>query len=74
MQKIQYVSKYISLAEEGLVPKILCPMDQGLLLCNQDLDDNIYFYCLECNYKKQIGLDLYSRIIKEVESKNYNTN
>jgi hypothetical protein len=74
MQKIQYVSKYIALSEEGLVPRILCPMDQGLLLCNQDLDDNIYFYCLECNYKKQIGLGLYSKIVKEVESKNYNIN
>jgi hypothetical protein len=66
MQKIQYVSKYIALAEEGLATRILCPMDQGLLLCNQDLEDKIYLYCLECDYKKYIGLDLYNKIVLEV--------
>jgi hypothetical protein len=66
MQKIQYVSKYIALSEEGLVPRILCPMDQGLLLCNQDLEENIFLYCLECNYKKYIGSSAYSNIILEV--------
>lgn len=74
MQKIQYVSKYIALAAEGLVPKILCPMDQGLLLCNQDIEDNIFLYCLECDYKKYIGISAYNTIVKEVESKNHNFN
>lgn len=63
MQKIQYVSKYIALAAEGLVPKILCPMDQGLLLCNQDMEDKIFLYCLECDYKKYIGLSYYNNLI-----------
>ena len=66
MQKIQYVSKYITLAEEGLVPRILCPMDQGLLLCNQDIDDSIYLYCLSCNYKKTIGVSMYQSIMEAV--------
>jgi hypothetical protein len=39
--KIQYVSKYLSLSEEGLVPRINCPVDQGSLLCNTDLEDQI---------------------------------
>ena len=64
--KIQYVSKYINLAEEGLAPKLDCPMDQGLLLCNQDIDDVIYLYCLSCEYKKNIGLDLYNKMKAEV--------
>jgi hypothetical protein len=64
--KIQYVSKYINLAEEGLAPKLDCPMDQGLLLCNQDIDDVIYLYCLSCEYKKSIGLDLYNKMKAEV--------
>ena len=64
--KIQYVSKYINLAEEGLAPKLDCPMDQGLLLCNQDIDDVIYLYCLSCEYKKTIGLDLYDKMKGEV--------
>ena len=71
--KIQYVSKYINLAEEGLAPKLDCPMDQGLLLCNQDIYDVIYLYCLSCEYKKNIGLDLYNKMKTEV-IKNDGTN
>ena len=64
--KIQYVSKYINLADEGLAPKLECPMDQGLLLCNQDHEENIFLYCLSCEYKKTIGLDLYDKMKAEV--------
>lgn len=67
MGKIQYVSKYIALSEEGLVPKLACPRDQGLLLCNQTMDDEIYLYCLECDYQKTAGLDLLDNIINAVK-------
>jgi hypothetical protein len=60
--QIQYVSKYIALSEEGLVPRLECPMDQGSLLCNLDLEDNIYLYCLSCEYKNTIGLEVYKKI------------
>ena len=65
--QIQYVSKYLALAEEGLVSKMECPLDQGLLLANQDLDDEIYIYCLSCDYKKIIGSNLYNQIVEEVK-------
>ncbi len=65
--KIQYVSKYIALSEEGLVPRIECPMDQGLLLCNQGIDDEIYLYCLSCEYKKFIGSDFYNQLVRTVD-------
>ena len=64
--RIQIVSKYLTLAEEGLVSKVDCPLDQGLLMPNQDNDDKIYLYCLSCEYKKEIGLDLYGRMEKAV--------
>jgi len=60
--QIQYVSKYIALSEEGLVHRLECPMDQGSLLCNLDLEDNIYLYCLSCEYKNIIGLEVYKKI------------
>jgi hypothetical protein len=66
--KIQYVSKYLALAEEGLVPRIECPLDQGPLSVNQSIDDVIYLYCLSCNYKNNIGLLFYSKIKKLVEN------
>jgi hypothetical protein len=66
LRRIQYVSKYIALSEEGLVPKIECPMDQGLLLSNLDLEDNIFMYCLSCSYKKFVGEKLYSDMEKAV--------
>lgn len=65
--KIQYVSKYIALSKEGLVPEILCPVDQGPLFSNLDLEDNIYLYCLECDYKKTIGLSHYDKIVAAVK-------
>ena len=65
--KIQYVSKYVSLSKEGLVPELLCPMDQGSLYSNQDLQDNIFLYCISCSYKKTIGIVDYENIVDLVE-------
>ena len=67
MQQIQYVSKYIALSEEGLVSKLECPIDQGSLLSNQDLEDNIFIYCISCSYKKTIGSSLYAEIVEAVK-------
>ena len=61
------MSKYLALAAEGLVPELVCPMDQGLLACNQDLEDNIFLYCLSCEYKKIIGLGYYQDLLKVVD-------
>ncbi len=66
MLQIQYVSQYIALSEEGLVPKLECPMDQGSLFCNMDLDENIYLYCISCNYKNFIGISFYDKIVESV--------
>ena len=64
--KIQYVSKYIALSEEGLVPTLDCPVDQGPLFSNQNLEEEIYLYCLQCDYKKTIGIAFYNQIVKTV--------
>jgi len=66
--RLQYVSKYIALSEEGLVSKLECPLDQGLLMPNLDKDDTIYLYCLSCNYKNEMGLEVYDRIEKAVRA------
>ena len=65
--KIQYVSTYILMSREGLVEQLLCPVDQSLLLSNQDLEDNIFLYCLSCKYKKNIGITTYDDIVKLVD-------
>ncbi len=67
--KIQVVSKYLSLAEEGLVQKMECPLDQGLLMPNQDNDDKIFLYCLSCEYKKIIGLEMYNKMKRATDAK-----
>jgi hypothetical protein len=64
--KIQTVSKYLALAEEGLVSKLECPVDQGLLMPNLDLNDTIYLYCLSCKYRNIMGLEVYERIERAV--------
>lgn len=68
--KIQYVSRYLTLAEEGLVPRIECPMDQGLLMCNLNENDEILLYCISCEYKKTIGIELYQKIKNAVDNSN----
>jgi len=65
--RIQYVSKYLLLAEKGLVPRLDCPMDQGPLMPNIDENDIIYIYCLSCTYKNVIGMELYDKITKKVD-------
>ena len=60
------MSKYLDLASQGLVSKMDCPLDQGLLMPNQSIDDKIYLYCLSCDYKKEIGLELYGRMEKVI--------
>ena len=64
--RIQYVSKYIALSEEGLVSKLECPIDQGSLLCNLNNEDEIFLYCIACEYKKNIGVAIYAKIVSEV--------
>lgn len=66
--RIQYVSSYISMSEEGLVEKLLCPVDQSILFCNQDLDENIFLYCLECEYLKNLGSNTYNKIVSLVNA------
>ena len=66
MRQIQYVSQYIALSEEGLVPKLECPMDQGSLFCNMDLEDKIFLYCISCDYKNFIGNSFYDKIVSLV--------
>jgi hypothetical protein len=58
----------LALAEEGLVSKLDCPMDQGLLMPNQTIDDKIYLYCLSCEYKKDLGLELYGKMEQAVRT------
>ena len=62
------MSKYLDLASQGLVSKMDCPLDQGLLMPNQDNNDMIYLYCLSCDYKKEIGLEFYDKLEKAVRA------
>jgi hypothetical protein len=66
--QIQYVSKYIALSREGLFPELNCPMDQGPLLPNQDYEEQVFVYCLSCEYKKILGSKEYNDIVKAVEN------
>lgn len=67
MRQIQTVSKYIALSQEDLVPRLNCPMDQGPLFVNQNLEDQVFLYCLSCEYKKFIGYEFYDDIINKMK-------
>ena len=67
MSRIQTVSRYIALSEEGLVPRLQCPMDQGLLMPNTTMDDKDYLYCLSCNYQNFIGIKFYEDLSTKIK-------
>lgn len=56
------MSEYLALSREGLVPQMDCPLDQGLLFANLDHEDQIFVYCISCDYKKYIGIHLYKNM------------
>ena len=62
------MSTYLALAEEGLVPRIDCPSDQGSLLCNIDQNDQIFLYCTSCSMKRQVGIESYEKLKNIVEA------
>jgi hypothetical protein len=64
--KVQYVSEYLALAEKGLCPRLDCPMDKGPLLTNLDINDRVILYCISCDWKTVLGLQLYNQIKLEV--------
>ena len=67
MSRIQTVSRYIALSEEGLVPRLECPMDQGLLMPNTTMDDKDYLYCLSCAYQNFIGIKFYEDLSTKIK-------
>jgi hypothetical protein len=62
------VSQYLALSREGLVSEMVCPLDQGLLFSNEDLEEKIFVYCISCQYKNYIGTGVYSKMLEDVES------
>jgi len=62
------VSKYLALSREGLVSEMICPLDQGLLFSNQDEKEEIFVYCLSCQYKNYIGSAVYSKMLEGVKN------
>lgn len=64
--KVQVLNAYKKLAGEQIVPPLLCPSDEEELYPNLTEDDRLYLYCLSCNYKNYLGLEIYSKIEKLV--------
>ena len=62
---------YQYLAEKGYVEPLVCYNDSehGVLYANMDKEDNVYLYCLACEYKIIPGTtfrEVIRRRIKEV--------
>ena len=66
--RIQVVNGYLKLVDENLAPKILCKSDKlhGRLfpeLIESESGDSIDLYCLACDYRMTLGLDMYKRML-----------
>lgn len=62
------MSQYLTLSREGLVSEMVCPLDQGLLFSNQDDKEEIFLYCLSCQYKSYIGSAVYSKMLEGLKN------
>jgi DNA-directed RNA polymerase subunit M/transcription elongation factor TFIIS len=47
---------------------MVCPLDQGLLFSNQDDEEEIFLYCLSCQYKSYIGSAVYSKMLEGLKN------
>jgi hypothetical protein len=47
---------------------MVCPLDQGLLFSNQDDKEEIFLYCLSCQYKSYIGSAVYSKMLEGLKN------
>lgn len=57
-------SRYYQLSLDGKRPPYFCRMNEehGILVPNMDEHDEIYLYCVECEYKLFPGLNFYQEM------------
>lgn len=70
---IQVINKYLILSDNDITIPIRCGIDNDhpRLFANMDDDDNIYLYCMACEYKLIPGIELYERIVTTLQSLGY---
>lgn len=69
---IRLFSKYYKLSLEDKVIPIQCGIDQfhPVMVPNIDEEDQIYLYCLACNFKIIPGTELYRNITECIDKLN----
>ena len=63
--KIQIVSRYLELVDQGQAPPPVCKNDKehGRVFARLDDDDeNITLWCLACEYNAQLGIAMYDKM------------
>jgi hypothetical protein len=56
---ITTIHRYRKYVRDNLLPDLYCAKNDGThlpLVSRMDQDDNVYLYCLTCDYEKQVGL------------------
>ena len=62
---------YQKLAGESKVPPLICPIDESVLMPNLTTNDELFLYCLDCNYKNFVGLELYNKVLQYLKKNGY---
>lgn len=65
---IRIVREYLDKYRGGT--EIMCPYDILPLYPNMTNDDIIYLYCLACNYKVNVGYNLYDKMKRAIGGTN----
>ena len=56
---IHIVRKYLELSNNNTIPPVLCELDNdhGSLMPNLDENDEVFLYCLACEFKIHLGIN-----------------
>ena len=69
IMRIQAFSAFQDLARDGVVEPLMCFNEEHInpLIPALNKNDEVYLWCLECDFKLNPGINLYEKIILTLE-------
>ncbi len=69
LESIFYLRQYQELASSGITRPIICPRDTSMLHTGAS-DDDVYMFCLECDYRLFPGSNFIDTLVAVVKEHN----
>lgn len=65
---IQVIRKYLEYTNNNILPPVLCQMDidHGSLYPNMEHSEDVFLYCLACEYKIHLGINSIQDMLESI--------